>query len=153
MFNKKGIILVLIIILIVICGLGIYVNNQFQVGTAYMAAPNGYHPETNENGVVNLTNGEDSLILNEYSNSSSDVEYSVNYYKNCKEKQNLSVELKTIYINDVKVYKTIVNNGTEVYHYWFVKEGNVYEFVSFDGDKNTDSMVSNLIKSMKTSIF
>lgn len=152
MLDKKYIISILIIILIIGCSLGLYFYSQFQVGSAYLSLPSGYHAETHNDGVVNLTNGNDFLILNEYSGYDPDIMVPINYYMGSKENQNFSVELLNFNVDDIKVYKTILNNGTDVYHYWFIKNHKLYEFVTYDGHPDTDNIVSSLIKSMRSSI-
>lgn len=152
MIDKKYIIPILIIILIIGGGLGLYITSQFQVGTTYFSLPEGYHAKTHNNGVVNLTNGKDSLILNEYSSNHTDEKFPLNYYKTTKEKQNVTVKLENFSVYNIKVYKASITNGTDIYHYWFSKDGKVYEIASYNGNQNTDELVTTLIKSMRSSI-
>ena len=152
MVNKKHVVIVIIILLIIAGFFVWYSQNQIKVGNMYVAAPEGYHASTNEKGIVNLTNGYDSWILNEYSNNSTDLNYSINYYKQVQKNKNLSVQVKNFTVNNVVVYKTIVNNGTDIYHYWFLNGGKIYEFTTFDGNSNSDQFVGTLIKSMKNSV-
>ena len=48
---------------------------------------------------------------------------------------------------NITVYKTTIVNQTHSIHYWFVKNNNGYSIYTWDGDKKTDKMVEDLIRS------
>ena len=83
MVNRRYLMIVIIILLIIAGGFVWYSQNQqIKIGNMYVTAPEGYYASTNEKGIVNLTNGYDSWILNEYSDNSTDINFSINSYKN-----------------------------------------------------------------------
>ena len=77
------------------------------------------------------------------------VKKHVNDYKSYKEKSNYSISVSNFTVNNITIYKSNIVNDTNYLHYWFVYEGKVYSISTEDGNKNMDSIITELVRSIK----
>lgn len=145
--NKKYIALICVILIIII-GFLAYTNfanqNNLKLNKTTFHLPEGFH----ENGLtttgdVNVTNGYESIYFHEYNNS--DVKNCVNSYIHERKESNFTPILTNFTAGNTTVYKTTIANQTHSIHYWFVKNDNVYSVYTWDGNKKTDKLVTDLI--------
>ena len=143
--NKKTIIILIFIVVLVIIGYYMVFqnNNQVTIDGANFKIPNGYHV-IDENNSFNFTNNNNSIIISK--RTTGNINKSVDNYMDNKKNANISVKLFKMDLNNKKVYQVTEDNPA-VLHYWFEKNGKVYEIGSWDANPNTDYVVKELIQS------
>lgn len=149
--NKKGIIYILIIILIMlvaIIGVMGYFHNHIKVGDAYFTLPEGYKCVANGE-YTNITNDNNEYIILDYNNTN-DLKKVINDYVKYNEDHNLSLSLYNITIGEYTVYKSIMNNDTQIVHYWFIYNDQTYQIYTRSANSNSEKIISDLISSVKT---
>ncbi|WP_407453399.1 hypothetical protein [Methanobrevibacter sp.] len=152
MMSKKSILIIIIVIIII----GFATYNQFynqnsdsiKVGETEFTIPQGYSEGIlNTTGDVNLTNGSNSLIIKEYDDT--DIQKHINDYINANKNRNYTTKISNLTVDKINIYKSNIVNNTNTLHYWFIKHDKVYTVVTWDGNKNTDGKVIELISSAK----
>ena len=142
--NKKTIIILIFIVSLVIIGYFIvYEKNHVTIDGANFKIPDGYHVIDNDN-TINITNNNNSISIAK--KATGNINKSADYYINKKKNANISVQLSKMDINNKKVYQVTEDNPS-VLHYWFEKNGKVYEIGCLDANPNTYYVVKELIQS------
>lgn len=122
-------------------------SNQVKVGNATFTLPEGFHEGTiTEEGYTNITNGYDTYIIRD-NGADNTTKYVKQYVKN-KQKDNITVHVKNFTVNDTVVYKASLTNHTNVAHYWFDYNGEVYSITTANANKNTNKFVTDVISSV-----
>ena len=145
---KKKIILIiaLVALLIIIFGAHTYTNmhtldNKVKVGNILFNLPEGYKQISNENNKITLKN-ETSSIGIEYYNDNNITKYVKQY---TSQNDPGSINTTKFTVGDISVYKSTITNDTRYIHYWFVDNNKVYTIYTWEGNNNTDTIVSKLI--------
>lgn len=156
MKNKSILIVGIIIALILIIGAFLFLNSdnpedssddvQFQVGLYNFSLPEGYNVTDTANDTTKISNGYNTVAI--FCHDSDNVKKFVNQYVSKKESEGKEIILSNFTVKKTVVYKTELANDTGVVHYWFKKGNNTYSMYSMDANKNTDKLVTQLIKSM-----
>lgn len=149
--GKKSIAIIILVIILLGVGFAFYYqhyqsstsSDTVKVGSSKFVIPNGYHAVEN-NGSVNVTDGKASLCL--HCHNDSDIMGHVNYYSNVKKSKNESINITNFNVNGITVYKSNLVDKKNI-HYWFMKNDELYEFYTWQGNQNTDKLVSTLISS------
>jgi len=150
MKNKLKIVLILLLVVIIFMSCLFYIEHtQVKIGNSYFNLPIGCSENKIDENHINITNGNISLILSEYSSNNTDVKKTVKYYMDSKKNESLDCELDEKIINNNPTYKTTILNNTNIVHYWFIKNDKIYEIATHDGNSKTDSIVTEIITSMK----
>lgn len=152
MDNKSKIILILTVVIIILCSIFIFHQDsqKGEIGNTYFDLPNGFHEKKIQSNHVNITNGDVALLFTEYGENITDINVVVNYYITTKKNESLKCDLNEKMMNNTKVYKTTISNNTNIMHYWFIKNGRIYEISTHNGNSNTDNIVQGIINSMTT---
>lgn len=151
--QKKFIIIILISLIIIILGIGILNNNDFnnqkiKVGDAYFTLPEGYHEgKLNDLGHINITDNSHSIFISNISGAN--ITNYVNQYVDNLSETNQNVTLSNFTINGILVYKSM-NLETGANHYWFVKDGKMYTIYNWEKNNDMDDICIDLIRSMKS---
>lgn len=157
--TKKSIIIVVIIVIILALGFVAYkeffnnnsnVNSSdaksVQVGSINYNLPSGYHLESSDGNLsANISDGSNSLHLNVLNDDN--VTKQFEDYKAEKLANNKSVTLTKFTVKDTLVYRSNIVNDTGFIHYWFAYNKKVYSISTWNGNNETDNVVSNLISS------
>ena len=148
--DKKWIALICIIIIVVIA-LGAFYTfstpDKVKVGDSTFKIPEGYHVDKSEdNNVTNLTDGKHNIYIKKYDDKK--IQKHIESYINRSELKNKTVKISNFTVGKTLVYKTTLN-GTNTIHYWFVKNNNTYNIYSGDKNPKIDSIVVNLIETVK----
>ena len=128
--DKKWLLISLIFCILIIA-IGFFVlnsNNVVQVGSTSFKLPDGYVEGTpNQFGAVNLTDGKYSIFVVEHNGT--DVKKYINEYnKDFVKTKNRTIDVLTLNIEGLDMYKSSnVDNPNNV-HYWVVKNGKTFEF-------------------------
>ena len=153
--NNKSIILIAIVIVIVaIVGFVSYnpfasADNQVKVGAATFTMPEGFHVGTDYNNETNITNGYDTVLLEDCGNDNIS-KYIKQYIKFKKSKDNTTkVKTQNFTVDDTVVYKVYPVNHTSTVHYWFKHDGEVYHMHNPNVGENFEKIVIDLIRSVK----
>lgn len=150
MMDKKWIALICIVILLVI-GLIAYFNftnqeTEVKIGNSTFQLPNGYHIANSDiKNVTNLTNGTHKIYIKVYDDKN--IKEHVNSYVDYAEKNNKTAKISNFTVGKTLVYKSNLN-GSNIVHYWFVKNKNVYNIYSQDKNPEMDSITIKLIESI-----
>lgn len=149
--NKKSIVLICVILIIFI-GFLAYTNftnqNDLKFNKTTFHLPDGFKEKgLTVSGDRNVSNGYESIYFHEYNNN--DINNYVNNYIHERNESNFTAILTNFTVDNTTVYKTTIVNQTHSIHYWFVKNNNVYSIYTWDGDKKTDKIVEDLIRSAK----
>ncbi len=149
--NKKIIAIIVILIAILVAGFFFYTQNTVKVGNSYFVIPEGYHV-IDEGDYINLTSDSSHMcfvkeVADENVNNSIDK-----YTSNKQIKENDTLKFSNFSSGDIEVIKSISNKNPKTFHYWFVKDGKTYEAFTWSGNHNSDSLLINLIKTMKPAI-
>lgn len=146
---KKKLFLITIAMVFLIfssCAYAGWFDSKIKVGDTDFKLPDGYHEgKMNKFGAVNITNGTNSIFL--FEQDDANIQKYINNYKKEIQKQNQSMTIKNFTIDNIVIYKTNNNNNPNTIHYWFVKNNKTYDVYTWDGNKDMDSIVINLIKS------
>ncbi|MBQ6628193.1 MAG: hypothetical protein IJH65_05180 [Methanobrevibacter sp.] len=148
--NKKLLAIGFIIIAILILGFCFYTYNTVKIGNAYFTVPEGYHVVDREY-CSNITSETDHMCLVKEV-SDDNINNVIEKYNAAKVSENDTLNFSKFSFGEVEVIKSISNKNPNVIHYWFVKDGMTYEAFTWDGDSNSDSLLKNLIHSMKPAI-
>lgn len=150
--NKKSVIIIILFIILLLLGMNIFdFYNQekiINVGSAEFTMPEGFEEgPMNEFGAKSITNGTNTIYL--FENNDSDINKHIESYKAMIKDKNETMYITNFTFDGVLIYKTdnIDNPATD--HYWFVKNGKTYDIYKWDRNENMDSMVIDLMKSMK----
>jgi len=147
--NKKIIallILVVIILLFGFIGYNEWSNSTVKVGSTEFSLPEGYYKGAlNEFGAVNITNGNSSIFIYEYEGNDT-LKY-ISHYTTSPSQKNLNISIVNYTVGDVVVYKTDNKDSPYKIHNWFIKNNKTYDVYTWDGNKDLDSVVTNIIKS------
>lgn len=108
--------------------------------------PEGFHV-IDQNYSYNLTNDYDSILITKELESN-DIDKEVKNYVKFKKESNFTVSLSNFTVDGITVCKAKVNENDAI-HYWFEKDGKVYEMYTRSGGINSDKLVSDLIKTME----
>lgn len=149
--GRNKLIIVILLIIFIIGGIGflVYNQNHFSINGCSFKIPEGYHVD-DYGKYVNVTNGDISVSFMK-NNTDKNVNESISKYVKSKKKGfNATVDIATFTIDGIKVYKSNVENNTQFVHYWYEDNGKVYELFSWSGNKDTDFVVSDLIKYRNT---
>ena len=71
-----------------------------------------------------------------------------NYVEN-NARNNLTLTLSNLTVGQHTVQKSVMDNNTEIVHYWFDFNGKVYEIYTRSANSNTDDVITELINSAK----
>lgn len=155
--NKKYLLIIGIIILILcVVGAFLYFNNAntnpkdnstFTVGQAEFTLPEGYKVTETKNDSAKISNKFNTVSIVCYNDKN--IKKYVNKYIKMKEKENHTVNLSNITINNHMVYKSELDNDSSNVHYWFKYGNSTYSLYSADANKHMDSLANQLIRSMK----
>lgn len=152
-----------IILLIIILGVLAFIFNGFSfsnscnVGEAFFDLPSNYQLDStaiqHKEGyvVVNITNGKNIISIIEYEDG--DLEEVFQNYSNKRNNENYSLEVSNLTIDNNLVIKSVKYTDYKNVHYWFAKNGRVYEIFSWDTDENFEKNVEFMIKSIRFSNF
>lgn len=149
----KHIVIILIIILIIFGGFFIsthHLNNMntVRVGDITYTLPDGYHKINHKTlNDTCITNGKDEIFLAVYGKDN--VTQYVNDYVKYKEGNNTTVNITTLNINNIVVYKSTIINDTNNVHYWFANKNKVYSIYSYVENPKRDDIIIDLITSIK----
>lgn len=121
-------------------------SSQFQLGSYAFSLPDGYNVKNTTNGSVKISNGYNTIEMLCHDNKN--VKKFVNNYISKKENESKQVNLTNFTVKKTVVYKTTLSNDTGIVHYWFKKDNSTYTMYSMDANKNTDKVITQLIKSM-----
>ena len=121
-------------------------QNNIKVGDATFTLPEGYKCVANGK-YANITNGNGYIILQ--CNESSNIAQVMDSYVKNNNEHNLSLSMSNLTLGKYTVYKSVMDNNTQIVHYWFNYDNKVYEIYTRSADSNTDSIVKNLINSAK----
>lgn len=151
MEKKSKIVLGVIVILIIISAAFLLYseNKHVQLGKAQFDLPSGFSANKIDDNHINISNNDVSLRISEYKNKNITIKDAVNHYIKTKENESSKCNITKFNVNDTEVYKTTIINNTNILHFWFEKNGTVYEIATYDGNSNTDSRVTEIINSMK----
>lgn len=149
--DKKYILIILLVVILLAIGVtfysGSFNQNKISVGNAEFTIPDGYHKGVNNQlNDLNLTNGYNSIFFAKYDGE--DVESSVDEMSAFIKNQNQTPYLTNFTVDNVLVHKLTIINNTQYYRYWFVDNGVTYCIYTWDGNANTDNLVTDLIKSI-----
>ena len=137
----------LIIIILIIIGTVLFNNsvekNQVQIGNTIFSMPSGYSIRQSNETEANITNGFNTIIISKCNNNT--IQKQIDDYKTLKEKDNNTIYVTNITINNLIVYKATVTNNTSYIHYWFKYNDETYTVYSWNANKNMDEIVSELI--------
>ncbi|WP_296893654.1 hypothetical protein [uncultured Methanobrevibacter sp.] len=121
-------------------------NNENTVninGTTFHLPEGYYEGSTNYLGNVNITNGINSIFISEYNDIN--IANHIKDYKEFIKKQNQTVIIKEIKNNNLTIYKAENQNSSEIVHYFLVKNSKTYDIYTWDGNKNTDKLIFELV--------
>lgn len=149
--RKKLVVIILLLLIIFGSFWMIYSPNHFKVGNAFFSIPDGFKTIEN-NDFVNLTNGNEYICFIK-NNENEDINKSIKNFVEIKQKDNISVKITNFTINDVNVFKSSENKGSQISYYWFIKNGMMYKIFTLSGNSNTDDLVRDEIKTMDVSFF
>lgn len=149
--EKKYILIIIIIIVLIAIPLAVIYtdsSNQVQIGSNTFKLPQGFKVvDSSKSDVVNITNGYDTIYLKECGDN--DITKYVNKYVKDIKDNNKTAKTKNFTVDNVIVYKSTVVNNTHTIHYWFEHNGKVYTCYTYDANKNTEDIVTDLIKNSK----
>lgn len=147
--DKKFIFAAIIIIILAIIGCFMVFNNfgngHIEVKGTQFALPDGFTESTVlKDGNANITNGNTSLIFVKYGGSN--IQQYIDKYVDYNKERNYTTKLSNFTAGGVEVYKAAITENKNVFHYWFVKDDNVFEVFTRDGNDQTDKIVLELVK-------
>lgn len=151
--NYKTILIIALVIILAIIGIVAYNTFNFSeqtctVGAATFTLPPGYSEGAkNPYGATNITNGNNTIFIYEYNGSN--ISEHINEYGNFLKEKNESLDTTKLEIDNNIIYKTSNVKNKATVHYWFAKGNKTYDIYKWDGNKDMDSMVIDLVKSMK----
>ena len=128
MDTKKIIIVVLAVVVVaaIVCGF-LFMQNTVKVGDATFSLPEGYACVANGK-YANLTNNHNEYIVLSCNESGNINEVMDNYVEN-NARNNLTLTLSNLTVGQHTVQKSVMDNNTEIVHYWFDFNGKVYEII------------------------
>ena len=143
--GKQLILIIIGLIVLLLVGGFIITNNpnNIKINDVKFKAPDTYEVSDGADE-VKLTNGKDSIII--VKNTTTKLKKTVDNYIHSKEKKNDTVKLSNMTINNNVIYRVSVDN-TNIVHYWFEKNGKVFEIYTKNANPNTELAVTDLIKS------
>ena len=150
--NKKIIISIFILIILIIFGFTYFSNisnqnNTIEVGTTKFILPNGYkYVGISDLNAVAIDNGSNTIYLSEI-NDSNVTKYVNDYEKIIKEK-NQTMIIQNITHNNIIYYKSVNFNSPNTTHYWFVKNNKTYSVFAYDGNTALEEIVFNFYDNM-----
>lgn len=149
--NKKLIIIIAIVAILLLGFYFMYTQNTIKIDNTYFTIPEGYHV-IDEGDFINLTSDNNYLCLmkNPVDENITTVTHKYSDYK--KSHENDTLKFENYQVNGHSVTKSTSVKHPEIVHYWFVKDGKTYEFYTWASNSNSDRLVANLIKTMKTGI-
>ena len=121
-------------------------NNVIQIKNICIKIPNGFR-EVLSNADTKISNNNLSIYFKVYNNNK--IKDCIEDYKIKKYNDNQSVTLSKFETNDLSIYKTTINEHTNVVHFWFSHLQDVYDIYSWNADKNINSIFLNLLESVK----
>lgn len=143
--SKNKILIVIILFIAIVLIYGFLINtNDIKVGDAYFSLPEGYECVANDK-YANITNSHDSIIITNY--DTDDVENITKDYEQYNMDHNLSVTISKLGYNNKTLYKSIMNNNSDIVHYWFVKDSNTYEIYTRSANPDVEKNILELIES------
>lgn len=153
METKTTMIILIVIALIFIFGCIGYSHlfnqhEQVKIDDITFNLPEGYHEtkSTNNSG-INMSNGLNSMILSKCDEKN--IQKNIKQYKDYKNSHNESIKITNFTANNILVYKSVIVNHTDTIHYWFNYKDNTYTVYTWDGNKNSDKFISELIESIQ----
>lgn len=121
-------------------------ETSVEVGDIVYNLPSGYHVGSSDRNLsANISDGSNSLYLTFFKDDN--VTRHFEEYKAEKLASNKSVTLTKFSINDTLVYRSNIVDDPGFIHYWFAYNKKVYSISTWDGNNDTDQIVSNLIDS------
>lgn len=155
--NMKKIIISIIIILILLFFIGFlfnqpnYEQKPVKVGNTNFKIPEGYSEgKKNKFGDINLTKNNNSFFISVCNNSLSEQTKGMeNYFKGVNE----TTKLTNLSMHGIVVYKLTITDSSESKlddtkssYYWFEKNNKVFKIYNWDGIRDMDNIVSNLVE-------
>ncbi len=145
---KKNTILIIVLVTLLIILFGAYAistmhnhDNKVKVGEVLFNLPEGFEQISSENNKTTLKNTTSSIgIL--YYNDNNITKY-VDQYTSQNDPESINTSQFTV--DNLTIYKSIIINDTRYIHYWFVDNDKVYTIYTWEGNNDTDSIVSKLI--------
>lgn len=150
--EKKLISLIIVLAIIIIVSFIGYTmifssGKTVDVGDASFNLPEGYSiGSINSEGDTNITNGNYSIFIKEYNNDN--ISRYINKYTDSLEKKNKTFECSNLTVDNMTISRVEVEKKTV--HYWFVHDKKVYTIYTWDNINGIDSIVIDLIKSIKS---
>ena len=153
MKNSKKLIIVLIFLIIL--GIGIFCYTQYydsdstiQVGKTTFKLPEGYKKvDWNKTNATLISDGKNSVFISLRDNDNLSDE--VHKFANVFDKDGRPTIITNFSVDNVFVYKLNLENDTQNCYYWFKNNGDVYSVYMWDGNKNIETVVFDLIRSME----
>ena len=156
--SNRKILLIIGVFILLLCVVGAFLyfnntntntndNNTFTVGPAKFTLPEGYKVTETKNDSAKISNKFNSVSIVCYNDKN--IKKYVDKYVKMKEKDNHSVNLTNLTVNNHMVYKSELDNDSSNVHYWFKYGNSTYSIYSPDANKNMDKLVNQLLKSMK----
>lgn len=153
----KKIIISILVILILLFFIGFlfnqpnYEQKHVKVGNTNFKIPEGYSEgKKNRFGDINLTKNTNSFFISACNNSLSEQTNGMeNYFKEMNE----TTKLTNSSIHGIVVYKLTITDSskskfddTKSSYYWFEKNDKVFKIYNWDGIKDMDNIVFNIVE-------
>lgn len=142
--------IILLIIIVGFIGYNVFntsnQDNTIKVGKTTFYLPGGfYEGSSDDSGVMNITNGENTIFLSEYNDTN--IQKHIEDYEIYIANKNQTMEVNNFTIDNIVIYRTDNIDNPNNVHYWFTKNNNTYEVYKWDNNDNMDSLVIQFIKS------
>ena len=121
-------------------------NNEIQIKNIFIKIPNGFQ-EVLSKADTKISNNSVSINFKVYENNK--IKDCIEDYKIKKYNDNLSVTFSKFETKDLTIYKTIINEHTNIVHFWFSYLQDVYDIYTWNANKNINSIILNLLESAK----
>lgn len=160
--DSKKIVFGIIFLIIFLVALAFVLNafsfsDNCNVGEAFFELPSNYELDSttilhkDDYIILNITNKKNVISVVEYKNG--DLQKVFSDYTQRKQNENISLDVSNLTIDNIKVIKSVNNADAKNVHFWFEKNGRVYEIFSWNADDNFEKNVESMIKSMRLSKF
>lgn len=153
----KKIIYGIVLLIIFLCIIAFVFNGfsfseQCNVGNAFFDLPKNYQIDstsikhTEDSVLINITNRKNTISIVEFNDDNLEK-----YFKKYQEHKNNGtdlLEISNLTINNMTVRKSVDKTDNHFVHYWFIKNGKVYEIYTWDADEDFDENVEFMINSI-----
>lgn len=153
MKNYVKVFIVIIIVIIAVIGIFGYMqfqdsNSSIQVGKTIFKLPEGYKEVgwTNNN-TAKISDGKNTAFISLREND--DLDYEVRNFAHGFNRDEKPTTITNFTVDNVFVYKLTIENDTQDCYYWFKNNGEVYGIYMWDGNNKIETVVFDLIRSMK----